>query len=319
MNYKNAINYEKNPYLKEGVMSLEKEIYEKIAENEMYLNEINRRLQNVPEGTLAISTDKNGNTRYYQIMRSNTLPRSNKFSQHNTLPQSNILSNRDDDCENGTRKFAYISKKNNLHMAISLAEKQYYSSLKSEIENELSILKKFQKKYNSDEKYEVFNKLHPERKNLIEKYLESPSEKAEKWYKEPYEPNPFYPEKCIYETEKEEFVRSKSEALIANNLFRNSDYLYYKYECPLHLSNCRYETVYPDFTIINRATGKITYWEHCGMMDKKKYADDFVEKLKSYHKNGIDIGENLMLTFETEDVMLDLKIVKDIVKRLIEY
>ena len=63
-----------------------------------------------------------------------------------------------------------------------------------------------------------------------------------------------------YETNAGEFVRSKSEVIIANLLHMKADQLLYKYERPLKL---RYQgrkiIVYQDFTILNTQTGKWSY------------------------------------------------------------
>ena len=88
-----------------------------------------------------------------------------------------------------------------------------------------------------------------------------------------------YPENLRYETERGDVVRSKSEVIIANILYQNREHILYKYERPLEIvENGRKKTIYPDFTIINKNTGKITYWEHAGRMDDPYYANDFVKK-----------------------------------------
>ena len=60
-----------------------------------------------------------------------------------------------------------------------------------------------------------------------------------------------------------------------------ADQLLYKYERPLILKyNGRDILIYPDFTIINTQTGKLTYWEHAGLMSNPEYVSDFVWKNK---------------------------------------
>ena len=65
--------------------------------------------------------------------------------------------------------------------------------------------------------------------------------------------------------------------------------------------------VYPDFTFLSKKTGKEIYWEHEGMIDKQEYARSAVRKIESYQKNDIYPGERLILTFETEQRVLDSK------------
>jgi hypothetical protein len=43
----------------------------------------------------------------------------------------------------------------------------------------------------------------------------------------------------------------------------------------------------PDFTIDDPASGLKVYWEHLGMLDRRKYRDDWKAKKEWYHSNGI--------------------------------
>ena len=111
-----------------------------------------------------------------------------------------------------------------------------------------------------------------DRQSLIIPLEENCTHRIRAWEQETYEPCNKYPETLRYETNAGEFVRSKSEVIIANLLHMKADQLLYKYERPLKL---RYQgrkiIVYPDFTILNTQTGKFTYWEHAGLMSKPEY------------------------------------------------
>ena len=56
-------------------------------------------------------------------------------------------------------------------------------------------------------------------------------------------------------------------------------------------------------------------WEHEGMMDKQEYARNAVRKIELYQKNGIYPGERLILTFETEQSMLNQNILEKLVEK----
>lgn len=73
--------------------------------------------------------------------------------------------------------------------------------------------------------------------------------------------------------------------------------------------------MYPDFTFLSPRTGQEIYWEHEGMMDKQEYARSAVRKIELYMKNGIYPGERLILTFETEQSMLNQKILESLAER----
>lgn len=114
----------------------------------------------------------------------------------------------------------------------------------------------------------------------------------------------------IFETDRGEMVRSKSELIIANILNQNKNLLY-KYERPLELIiNGKVQVFYPDFTILNINTGKITYWEHAGLMDDPTYSSQFVNKINNYLDNDIVLGNNLVVTYETKNNPLNIKYVR---------
>lgn len=73
--------------------------------------------------------------------------------------------------------------------------------------------------------------------------------------------------------------------------------------------------MYPDFTFLSPRTGQEIYWEHEGMMDKQEYARSAVRKIELYMKNGIYPGERLILTFETEQSMLNQKILESLAEK----
>ena len=55
--------------------------------------------------------------------------------------------------------------------------------------------------------------------------------------------------------------------------------------------------------------------QHEGMMDNQEYARSAVRKIESYQKNGIYPGERLILTFETEQNVLNQNIVAGLVEK----
>lgn len=106
-------------------------------------------------------------------------------------------------------------------------------------------------------------------------------------------PNPvqwrdrIFDDRLIHLTARGEFVRSKSEVIIANHLHRppnNLPAIDYLYEKPLTMSD---KTRYPDFTIEDEETGLTYYWEHCGMLHVPEYERRWEEKLEWYRQNDI--------------------------------
>jgi ATP-dependent DNA helicase RecQ len=85
----------------------------------------------------------------------------------------------------------------------------------------------------------------------------------------------------IHQTENGIWVRSKSEVIIANILFRSN--IDFKYEEKLYYKKEKWKE--PDFTI--RHNGKIWYWEHLGMLGDEMYNQHWQDKKKLYKEIGV--------------------------------
>ena len=154
-------------------------------------------------------------------------------------------------------------------------------------------------------------KLHTQRQLLVTPIEPIWEKELVRWYDSEYHGKEFYEGTAEIVTEKGERVRSKSEKILADYFYRNN--ILYQYENPLYLKG--YGTVYPDFTFLSKKTRKEIYWEHEGMMDKPEYAKSAVKKIESYQRNGIHLGERLILTFETELTVLNSQIVEELVEK----
>lgn len=154
-------------------------------------------------------------------------------------------------------------------------------------------------------------KLHTQRQLLVTPVEPIWEKELAQWYDSEYHGKEFYEGTAEIVTEKGERVRSKSEKILADYFYRNN--ILYQYERPLYLKG--YGTVYPDFTFLSKKTRKEIYWEHEGMMDKPEYAKSAVKKIESYQRNGIHLGERLILTFETELTVLNSQIVEELVEK----
>lgn len=238
-------------------------------------------LASAPDGHLRISKDKN-KIRYY----------------HCTEDNSGI----------------YIPKSDK-DLPTKLAQKTYNLSVAKKAESRLKQIRKITRDYSDDEIEELFTSLHADRQALITPVVPTSKHLLGEWYAEEYQGKEFQEGSTVILTEKGERVRSKSEKILADFFYRRN--ILYKYEKPLYLKG--YGTVYPDFTFFSRATGKEIYWEHEGMMDKPEYARMAVRKIGSYQKNGIYPGERLILTFETEQSVLNSNNIEELVKKYLEH
>ncbi|PWT29065.1 hypothetical protein [Butyrivibrio fibrisolvens] len=143
----------------------------------------------------------------------------------------------------------------------------------------------------------------PERKKFVIQYISTSDLIAKGWQSKTFKPNPYKPEKKIFDTRRGEKVRSKSEAIIADTLYEFG--IPYRYEYPVKMANG--EIRYPDFMLLNLKTKQEIYFEHFGRMGDAGYRMDAMEKMDLYRASGIYPGKNLIFTYETEEKPLDIK------------
>lgn len=282
------------------MLNIVEEARKEISRLEKMLKRIDVFLSGAPEGCLKWQ-NKNGRTYYYHQY------------------QNDISKNQEEkeQAQETKKYFRRYIKKRDLKIAEILAQKQYYSLIKPIVQKQLQELNQFINKYPKENLEEVYESLSDERKRLVKPLQTSIKQKIMQWESEVYEKNTKYSENLKFETEQGEFVRSKSEVIIANLLYQNHHILY-KYERPLELNiEGRNKIVYPDFTILSKRTGKMVYWEHAGRMDDPYYANDFVKKMNNYVANGLMLGKEIILTYETQNSPLEISVVKRMIKELV--
>lgn len=86
----------------------------------------------------------------------------------------------------------------------------------------------------------------------------------------------------IHKTESGTWVRSKSEVIIANILYRSN--IDFQYEEKLYYNETQWKE--PDFTI--RHKGKVWYWEHLGLLGNEQYEVSWQAKRNIYKNLGVD-------------------------------
>lgn len=88
----------------------------------------------------------------------------------------------------------------------------------------------------------------------------------------------------------------------------------YRYECPITLEGSI--KIYPDFTILKMPEREEVYLEHFGMMDDVNYVNTALYKLNTYERNGIYLGVNLFLTYETSRKPLNARALDEMIRKL---
>lgn len=193
-------------------------------------------------------------------------------------------------------KKTYIKKKDKV-LAEELATKKYLSTLLEDLEKEQSALDMYLR--HCSKGLEKINSLFSgssEFLALLSPYFSPLSKELDDWMKSPYIKNPKHLEHLTHKVGSDEFVRSKSEAMIVKLLKQYQ--IPYRYECQLLLGDVE---SYPDFTIRHPETGRIFYWEHFGWLDKADYVKNMHFKLQLYTSNNIFPGINLITTYENQE------------------
>ena len=199
----------------------------------------------------------------------------------------------------------YLSK-NDMELARQLAQKSYNEKILRYSRKVASRIESLLKVYENNKIDDIYLSEHPARQKLIIPVIPTYEQKLEKWMSIPYIGKGFSESAPLILTNRKNRVRSKSEKILAD--YFDSLGIKYKYECPLQLRS--YGTVYPDFTFLSSKTGKEMYWEHEGMMDNPDYARTAVQKIETYAKNGIYLGECLIMTFETSTSVINTELVE---------
>ncbi len=260
---------------------MKKMLEKKLKELDEYVVQAKKSLKKAPEGSLVLSKS-NGTTQYY----------------HKT--------------ESGQKKGKYISTKNSKLIA-ALAQKDYDLRFLQLLTEQRNRLCKAIKLIVGIDFLKPYHDLSEARKLLVRPHVMTDEQYVEKWLSVEYSGKEFFEDNSVIITERGEKVRSKTEKILADKFYSMG--IPYRYEYPVNLKG--YGTVYPEFTVLNIRERKEIYFEHFRMMDHPEYCQKAILKLENYIRNGIYIGKNLIVTFETFRNPLDMKTVELMLKEFI--
>ena len=229
------------------------------------------------------------------------------------LPEGKLICSRTGpyykwECSDGHKK-TYIPKKDR-SLAEKLAAKKYLSALWNDLNHEKYAIDLYLRRH-SNHKSEVDQLLTDsiEVEKLLSPYFLPLSKELEEWMKSPYKTNPKNPEHLTQKISANEFVRSKSEAMIAKVLKQHK--IPYRYEAKLEIGAGE---TYPDFTIRHPKTGEYFYWEHFGLLDNPEYVRNMHFKLQTFTNHGILPGINLIITYENQETPLTFEMIEMMVE-----
>lgn len=258
---------------KDRLLTLVQERIKEVEAAEAYLSRLLEA--NAPKGGLGISSHQGGYQYYHVTGKSSA-------------------------------KGQYISHEK-IHVAKALAKRDFARKALPLVQQNLESLLRVSRKYAPDALEKLWASLHPARRALMDPPVLSDVEYLERWNGVEYTGRSFEADATVLMTARGERVRSKSEVIIADTLYRLG--VPYRYEFPYHFrrrgdaamapETCRSVLIFPDFTCLNVRTRREIVWEHFGLVDNKEYSQNVVDKLELYHENGFFEGENLLFTFET--------------------
>jgi len=206
------------------------------------------------------------------------------------------------DKEDGTKLREYI-KLSDQAMLESMTYKRYCNMKIKELNKFIKATEKYLTILSAetvDEK--MFSSESPFKEYLIAR-VGNPfdiSEEIENWLNAPYKKAPITDESHKVRTARGVRVRSKSEAMIVDELTFQG--IPFRYECEFVANR---HTYYPDFTIKHPKTGKIYLWEHFGLLDQSSYRSGSYNKVSDYLEEGFYLGYNLICTVEWNGIPLD--------------
>ena len=111
-------------------------------------------------------------------------------------------------------------------------------------------------------------------------------------------------------------VRSKGECIIYDLLVMA--HVVFEYEPTIYLydENFNLIEIHPDF-YIECKDGTHIIIEHLGLLNDSEYADSQEWKLRMYHRNGYDLGHNLIMTSDNEKSGIDSGFIADLINGVI--
>lgn len=271
-----------------GMNDINELLQQRLTEIDSMINEANNFLVSAPNGTLNLSRCKN-TVQYYWNQ-----------GEHRT----------------------YIPKGDSDFLR-KLAQKEYTLKLLPELHKERLSIINFIERSTTKSLVDAYNDLKTEKQKYVLPYIFPSNEYAKQWELEQNQAK-----ETIYKTnrrfalesedltengiltEKGDYVRSKSEKIIADKLFLLK--ISYIYEAPLLLKGHGY--IKPDFTVLNKRTRRQYIWEHFGMIDNIDYAGKTSKKLELYMKNGYIQGKNFLSTFESSVAPLKTNTLETIIQ-----
>ena len=198
-------------------------------------------------------------------------------------------------------------------LAAKYRNSKYLKAIKKETARLEKCLEILNKTENGSDVEKVWDNLPPEVRNRTSPVPLTNEEYAQKWQKQVLRRN-----KLVgitnYKTLRGEYVRSKSEIIIADRLYLEGIPYHYEVNRINHDVYGDPYIVQPDFIILNKRTRQVFIWEHLGRLGDNDYCSDSLPKINDYIRDNLIPGKNLILSLESLNCPLDVQVVNTLIK-----
>ncbi len=205
----------------------------------------------------------------------------------------------------------YLSIKEKDRVA-DIVKVEYYNKLKKRLEKRINSINRCIRDLEETEPSKVYEMLGKGKRRMIEPIEPTNEQFRAEWEACEYHGKEFWDDGVEIYTDKGERVRSKSEKIIADKLYKEN--IAYRYEYPLEIPGGG--IIYPDFTILDEKKRRNIILEHFGLMDNDEYANNAISKMQLYDREGYVLGDNFFCTMETMAKPLDSRVLDRMIERI---
>ncbi len=213
--------------------------------------------------------------------------------------------------DSNTNDYKYMPK-SETQKAEALVRKEYYEKVLKNACVELKQINALINRIEGNNWEKAYETIGKGKRMIVEPIIVTNEQYRKKWLDEEYTGKSFGDNDIEIYSENGDRVRSKSEKIIADKLFKEN--VLYRYEYPFQTNYSG--IIYPDFTILDEVRRRNIIYEHFGLMDNPEYANNAVGKIQLYMNHGYVLGDNLFISMETSAIPFDGRVLDGIIKQI---
>lgn len=209
----------------------------------------------------------------------------------------------------GETKSGIYLPESKMDLAQALAQKSYDEKILNAAEGEMKALKKYLGSVPAVMVEDIFESYSDSRQKLIVPIIETDEQFLQRWLNQPFPNVKGRREHPVVITDQGKEVDSKAELVLSMQFDKRK--VPFLQQVPIVLPSGR--VIYADFKALNLRKRKEFVWEHLGMLGSEDYCRHSLPRLNELIMNGYIPGVNLILTWESEECKLDLRVVNKLI------